>query len=309
MRRLIICGLVAALSVPALVAVPRGASAEPNWCAGLRKKAHLERWEFEAFNKACTAAAQPPARKGAPDVPAERSVLSAGSLLGEATAAAPGTPASTPLTAPLGAVPDKNGLIHMRPADAKLVKATIETQTDNLAAAKKNVADKVATGVATASAITSTNAARSADQRLSICRYKVNWLSFVAGLTSLARAPKIRDTTQLLSIAAPLPFSTCDKAVDAATAPLVVPASIGLVEGGDAVRLHILEAGYTGSFAVTPADGGILSIDQVLDVDKKTVLRDQFDVKAIKFVDSTTLKVQDESGAIKEIHVNIKKAS
>ncbi|HEY0382973.1 MAG TPA: hypothetical protein VGC72_12320 [Candidatus Elarobacter sp.] len=308
MRRLIVCALIAGLGAPAIVAVPIAASAEPAFCAGLRKKATLQRWELEAFSKGCADAARAPAAKQPNEVVPAQNVVTAASLVGDPSST------STPQTdreALRGAVPDKNGFLRVRASDVKAAIATNQLQKSTAATTDKTVVQaETKAAAATTAAAVSANVARSADQRLSVCRYKANWLTFVAGLVSLARAPKIRDGTQFLALAAPLPFSPCEKAVDAASSPLVVPASIGLIEGGDAVRLHVLESNYTGSFAVTPADAGIVSVTPVFDADKKTVLRDQFDVKALKFSDNTSLNVQDESGALKVIHVTItKKAS
>lgn len=301
MRRFLVCGLIVILGAPAMVAAPIAASSEPMFCVALRKKAHLERWEFEAFNKSCSGSAkQAPPVKTSEVVPA-KNVVTAASLIPDASSAL------TPVDPLHGAVPDKNGFLRVRPADVVAANATNKLQKTTTTTSEKTVAQaETKAAVATTAAAVSSNVARSADQRLSVCRYKANWLTFVVGLTSLARAPKIRDSTQLLALAAPLPFSPCEKPVDSAPA-LVVPASIGLVEGGDPIRLHVLESNYTGSFAVTAADAGILSVEPVLDADKKTVVRDQFDVKAIKFADSTSLSVQDENGGLKVIHVIIRK--
>ncbi|MDQ6943264.1 MAG: hypothetical protein M3169_12225 [Candidatus Eremiobacteraeota bacterium] len=298
------------LGAPAVVAVPRTVGAEPNWCTGLRKKAHLERWEFEAFNKHCSAAQS--AIPKTTEAPA-KNVVTGASIIGDAAQRPLDDSTSAPRpnrsTAP-PVVPDKQGFVRLPAGDVKILKTTIEQQSDTIdkQSANKTVA-QAERNVAVSRAVSSENIARSVDDRLSKCRYKASWLSLVAGLASLARAPKIRDTTQLLSLAAPLPFSVCDKAVDAAAAPLVVPASIGLLEGGDPFRLHVLEAGYTGSFTVAPTEGGILSVEQAVDPVKKTPLKDQFDIKALTFGGSTTVTVQDESGALKTIRVNIKQKS
>ncbi|HEY6237485.1 MAG TPA: hypothetical protein VIW69_20465 [Candidatus Elarobacter sp.] len=288
------------LGAPAMAAAPIAASSEPMFCVALRKKAHLERWEFEAFNKSCLGSMKQALPAKTSEVVPAKNVVTAASLISD--------PSSSSTQADLhGAVPDQNGFLRVRPADVIAANATNKLQKTTTTASEKTVAQaETKAAVATTAAAVSSNVARSADQRLSVCRYKTNWLTFVVGLTSLARAPKIRDSTQLLALAAPLPFSPCEKPVDSAPA-LVVPASIGLVEGGDPIRLHVLESNYTGSFAVTPADAGILSIEPVLDPDKKTVLRDQFDVKALKFADNTSLSVQDENGGLKVIHVSIRK--
>ena len=132
-------------------------------------------------------------------------------------------------------------------------------------------------------------------------------MAFFSGLVTLARAPKIIDNAKFLVLAAPLPFSACEKPVDLSLSSPVVPAAITLTPGGDPYTLNILEGGYHGTFSVTPALNGIVDITPVSKDNGKTFLRDQFLLKATSAasgVSGTTLTIQDENGQTRPILVN-----
>lgn len=142
-------------------------------------------------------------------------------------------------------------------------------------------------------------------QSRQMCVYRQNVMTFLAGISSLARAPKIVDNVKLLNLAGPIPFSKCDQSIDSNVAPLIVPTPVSVTVGdSDGTQVKIIESGYTGRFSLTPADSSLLTVLPYRAANAKMDARDTFLFKSpVSKSAATSVTVMDELGQKQTIYV------